>query len=141
MPLHGMFRVIGRGQSVRPFHRLDALQSAAELRYRRTEQGLTEKMRETRTFDHPHEGEVGTTIENFSHRDAQIKVAETVVWTNMDAVPHTVTFGSRGLAQPAFDSGLMGPGQSFALKFDQPGTYLFTCTLHPDMNGVIVVTQ
>jgi ABC-type uncharacterized transport system involved in gliding motility auxiliary subunit len=36
-----------RGQSVRPFHRLDALQSAAELRYRRTEQGLTEKMRQT----------------------------------------------------------------------------------------------
>ncbi len=36
-----------RGQSFRPFHRIDALQSAAELRYRKTEQGLMEKMRDT----------------------------------------------------------------------------------------------
>ncbi len=100
-----------------------------------------ENVRESRTTAHPHEGEVATTIENFSHRNAQIKVAETLVWTNMDAVPHTVTLGSKGVPEPGFDSGLMGPGQSFALKFDQPGTYSFTCTLHPDMNGEIVVTQ
>ncbi len=87
------------------------------------------------------EGEVVTTIENFSHRNAQIKVGETLVWTNMDAVPHTVTLGSRGVAGLGFDSGLMGPGQSFALKFDQLGTYSFTCTLHPSMNGEIEVTQ
>jgi len=36
-----------RGHSVRPFHRLNQLQSAAELRFRRTEQGLREKMLET----------------------------------------------------------------------------------------------
>ena len=99
-----------------------------------------EKVRETRTIAHPHEGEVTTTIENFSHRNAQIKVAETLVWTNMDAVPHTVTLGSQGVAEPGFDSGLMGPGQSFALKFEQTGTYSFTFTLHPTMNGEIVVT-
>ena len=100
-----------------------------------------EEIRETRPFDHPNQEEVATTIENFSHRDSQIKVEETLVWTNMDAVPHTVTLGSRGVAEPGFDSGLMGPGQSFALKFDQPGTYSFTCTLHPNMNGEIVVTR
>ena len=99
------------------------------------------QMRENRTFDHLHEGEVATTIENFSHRDAQIQVGETLVWTNMDAVPHTVTLGSRGVAEPGFDSGLVGPGQSFALKFDRPGTYSFTCTLHPAMNGEILVTE
>jgi len=100
-----------------------------------------EEIRETRPFDHPHGDEVETTIENFSHRNAQIKVAETLVWTNMDAVPHTVTLGSKGVPEPGFDSGLMGPGQSFALKFDLPGTYSFTCTLHPTMNGEIVVTR
>ena len=100
-----------------------------------------EEIRETRPFDHPHEGEVETTIENFSHRDSQIKVGETLVWTNMDAVPHTVTLGSKGVPEPGFDSGLMGPGQSFALKFDLPGSYSFTCTLHPTMNGEIVVTE
>ena len=89
----------------------------------------------------PESIEVETTIENFSHRDSQIKVEETLVWTNMDAVPHTVTLGSGGVAEPGFDSSLIGPGQSFALKFDRPGTYSYTCTLHPNMNGEIVVTQ
>ena len=101
-----------------------------------------ENMRGTSPFDNQqHEGEVATTIENFSHRDSRVKVAETLVWTNMDAAPHTVTSGPRGVAEPGFDSGLMGPGQSFALKFDQPGSYSFTCTLHPTMNGEIVVTE
>ena len=99
-----------------------------------------EKMRETRTFEHLGEGEVATTIENFSHRNAQIQLGESLIWTNMDGVPHTVTLGSRGVPEPGFDSGLIGPGQSFALKFDRPGTYSFTCTLHPAMNGKIVVT-
>lgn len=35
-----------RGLSIRPFHRLDAIQREAELRYRKTEQGLQEKMKE-----------------------------------------------------------------------------------------------
>lgn len=100
-----------------------------------------EQIRETRTLDQGIEGEAATTIENFAHRSSQIQVAETLVWTNMDAVPHTVTLGKRGVAADGFDSGLVGPGQSFALKFDQPGTFQFTCTLHPNMNGEIVVTQ
>ena len=100
-----------------------------------------EKMRETKTRDQPHEGEVANTIENFSHRSAQIQVGETLVWTNMDPVPHTVTLGSRGVAEEGFDSGFIGPGQSFVLRFDRPGTYSFTCTLHPAMNGEIVVTE
>ena len=48
---------------------------------------------------------------------------------------------SPGVAEPGFDSGLVGPGQSFALKFDRPGTYSFACTLHPAMIGEIVVTE
>ncbi|MBF8288107.1 MAG: hypothetical protein HW381_1215, partial [Candidatus Rokubacteria bacterium] len=35
-----------RGLSIRPFHRLDAIQREAELRYRKTEQGLQEKLKE-----------------------------------------------------------------------------------------------
>ena len=100
-----------------------------------------EEMREARTAEPLHEGEVATTIENFSHRDAQIQVEETLVWTNMDPVPHTVTLGSQGITAEGFDSGLVGPGQSYALKFDRPGTYSFTCTLHPAMNAEVVVTE
>jgi plastocyanin len=99
------------------------------------------KMRETRSLHDPLEGEVATTIENFQHPSPQIQVGETLIWTNMDGLPHTVTLGSRGVAEPGFDSGLMGPGQSFSVKFDRPGSYAFTCTLHPAMNGEIVVTE
>jgi plastocyanin len=62
-----------------------------------------------------------------------------VVWTNVDGVPHTVTFGSQGVAEDGFNSGYIVPGQSFAFKFDQPGEYRYTCTLHPSMNGEITV--
>jgi plastocyanin len=31
------------------------------------------------------------------------------------------------------------PGQSFTLTFTEPGTYPYTCNLHPAMNGVVVV--
>ena len=89
----------------------------------------------------PIEGEVATTIENFSHRNALIQAGDTLAWTNMDAVPHTVTLGSGKKSEPGFDSGLIGPGQTFALKFDQAGTYSFTCTLHPGMDGEVVVTE
>ena len=97
-------------------------------------------LRDTKARHQPQAGEVTTTIENFRHINAQIQVGETLVWTNMDPVPHTVTLGSGGVAEEGFDSGLVGPGQSFALNFDRPGTYSFTCTLHPAMNGEIVVT-
>ena len=36
-----------RGLSTRPFHRVDAIQRAAEIRYRKTEQGLLDKLRDT----------------------------------------------------------------------------------------------
>ena len=100
-----------------------------------------DRIRDTQTYDPVQEGEVALTIDRFSLRDAQIKVGETLVWTNVDGVPHTVTSGSRGQAEPGFDSGFVGPGQSFALKFNEAGEYSYTCTLHPVMNAKIVVTQ
>ncbi len=99
------------------------------------------QMRENRSVEALYEDGVATTIENFSHRNAQVKAGETLVWTNMDSAPHTVTLGSRGVAEPGFDSGAIGPGQSFALRIDKPGTYSFTCTLHPAMTASIVVSE
>ena len=81
------------------------------------------------------------TIDRFSLRDAEVKVGETVVCTNVDGVSHTITSGSQGQAEPRFDSGLVGPGQSTALTFQEPGEYSYTCLLHPFMNAKIVVTQ
>ena len=78
-------------------------------------------------------------IENFGHATINIEVGSTVIWENTDGVPHTVTGGSGGVRDGTFDSGLAGPGQTFTRRFDVAGTYAFTCTVHPAMNGTVIV--
>ncbi|MCH8839852.1 MAG: hypothetical protein IH831_04085, partial [Planctomycetes bacterium] len=70
-----------------------------------------------------------------------ISAGEAVVWANADGVVHTITSGSSGVADGGFDSGLVGPGQAYTERFDTPGSYAFTCTLHPAMNGTVIVTE
>ena len=79
-------------------------------------------------------------VQNFEHRVVEISAGEEVVWVNTDPVPHTITGGARGIGDGSFDSGLIGPGQSFRLRFDTPGEYRFTCTIHPAMNGTVIVS-
>lgn len=64
-----------------------------------------------------------------------ITTGTTVVWTNNDAVPHTVT-----ALDGAFDSGIFDPGSSFSWRFTNPGNDDYQCDLHPTMQGTIVVT-
>jgi plastocyanin len=63
-----------------------------------------------------------------------IKAGSTVVWSNMDDEPHNVV-SDTGM----FRSGGMDTSESFSHKFDKPGTYHFTCSIHPRMVGTIVV--
>ena len=91
--------------------------------------------------DRSEEGALTVSIENFGFTAKQIKAGETLTWTNVDGVPHTVTSASKGLGEGGFDSGPISPGQSFATRFDQPGEYRYTCTIHPVMTATITVTQ
>lgn len=70
----------------------------------------------------------------FSPATLTIQVGDTVTWTNFDQVEHTATSTSG-----AFDSGLLGQGESYSLTFTEPGTYDYLCTPHPSMTGRIVV--
>jgi plastocyanin len=70
----------------------------------------------------------------FSPAQTEIAVGTTVTWINNDTVPHTAT-ESDGL----FDSGVLDAGASFSFTFDEPGTYDYTCLIHPEMKGTIVV--
>jgi plastocyanin len=63
-----------------------------------------------------------------------IGVGAKVTWVNKDDEPHTVV-SDTGM----FRSGAMDTDESFSFKFDQPGTYHFTCSIHPRMTGTIVV--
>ena len=78
--------------------------------------------------------------------ETTISQGDTVVWDfNSASLPHTSTEcgASCGApsASPLWDSGTI-EGGTFQFTFDDPGTYLYHCELHPtDMNGGIVVQE
>lgn len=63
-----------------------------------------------------------------------IGVNNTIVWTNEDGMPHTVTEVNK-----IFDSGNMNSGDSFTYTFSVPGTYLYYCAYHIWMKGTVIV--
>jgi plastocyanin len=70
----------------------------------------------------------------FSPQSVTIKAGDTVVWTNKDSVEHDVT-----AADGSFKSGILASGATFSHPFAQAGTYEYSCTLHPGMNGTVIV--
>ena len=63
-----------------------------------------------------------------------IGVNNTVVWTNDDSMPHTVTATNK-----LFDSGNMNQGSTFSFTFTTPGTYTYGCSYHSWMKGTVIV--
>ncbi len=66
----------------------------------------------------------------------KIKVGDTVTWTQVDTVKHTVTIVT---GPENFDSGLLTSGQTYSHTFTKPGTYSYKCTPHPNMRGEVIV--
>jgi plastocyanin len=75
-------------------------------------------------------------IQNFAFNPGTVEIpAGTVVtWTNLDTTAHTVT-----AQDGSFNSGNLNPGQTFSFTFDTPGTYVYNCAYHPNMQATIVV--
>ena len=80
--------------------------------------------------------EVAMKIDNFTFTPQQItvKAGTTVVWTNGDDIPHTVT-SKTGI----FKSKALDTDDKFSFTFATPGKYDYFCALHPHMTGTIVV--
>jgi plastocyanin len=70
----------------------------------------------------------------FAPTSLTIKAGSPVTWVNNDDEPHSVVSDS-GL----FRSGGLDTGERYSFRFDKPGTYHFTCSIHPRMVGTIVV--
>jgi len=79
-----------------------------------------------------------------------ISVGDIVTWFNDDREGHTVTSGqgsgrfgwmSDDFGQPDgfYDSGRFLPGDSWSYKFEDKGTFRYFCTIHPWMEGVVLV--
>jgi plastocyanin len=71
---------------------------------------------------------------DFAPRSVTVDSGGTVRWRNTGVAPHTATDGSG-----AYDSGMVASGGTFEQVFTTPGAFPYSCTLHPGMNGVVLV--
>jgi amicyanin len=69
----------------------------------------------------------------FDRVNISIKVGSTVRWVNLDSVPHRILF------EDGADSTVVAASQSWSRKFDEAGTYKYACTIHPTMQGTVIV--
>ena len=70
----------------------------------------------------------------FAPTTIQVNRGATVTWTNHDNFTHSVQVQG----QP--DVHMLRPGEQTQVRFDQPGTYPYVCTLHTqNMRGTVVV--
>ena len=72
----------------------------------------------------------------FRPANMTVKAGSTVRWVNADDHPHNIAFANKDFSASTF---LLGSGQSSSQRFDRPGTYDFSCLIHPQMQGQIVV--
>ena len=68
-----------------------------------------------------------------------VEKGSSVTWINEDSAFHSVTSGVYDEPTGLFDSGYMDPYQNFSYLFDTSGTYDYYCTLHPWMEGQVIV--
>lgn len=75
-------------------------------------------------------------IKNFSFTPTRLTVAggTTVKVTNADQVPHTLTSDDG-----SFDAGEIGVGKTKTIVLKRPGTFTYSCQIHPSMTGTLVV--
>jgi plastocyanin len=71
----------------------------------------------------------------FDPAEVTVAVGDTVTWTNNDSVAHDVTADSFSSGE----AGGMAAGDTFEHTFDEAGTFEYVCTVHPGMDGTVVV--
>jgi len=81
-----------------------------------------------------------TTDECYIPFGVKIDVGDEVIWTIEDMAFHTVTSGNpTDGPDDLFDSGMFKIDEQFSHKFEESGNFDYFCTLHPWMEGIVVV--
>ncbi len=74
----------------------------------------------------------------FNPPELKVKAGTTVTWVNDEKrASHSVIF----LGPAGFESERMFPGESWSRTFDKPGRYPYSCGPHPEMRGLIEVSE
>lgn len=77
-------------------------------------------------------------VENYQYKPAEltVKVGTTVEWVNKEArTSHSVIWAG------GTESDRFFPGESYRRKFDRPGRFPYSCGPHPEMKGLVIVTE
>lgn len=76
------------------------------------------------------------TIQNFAFTPATItiKSGDQITWTNQDSMGHSATADDG-----SFDTGILGQNSTKTITFSKPGTFLYHCSVHPNMKATIIV--
>lgn len=71
-----------------------------------------------------------------AYRPARLEVVAgtEVRWVERDTRLHDVTADDH-----SFASDFLQEGETFTVRFNEPGTYRYHCTIHPDMTGEVIV--
>ena len=77
-------------------------------------------------------------IDNFTFTPQEITITRgtTLTWVNDDDIPHAIAATNK-----AFRSKAMDTEQEFSFTFTEPGTYEYFCSLHPHMQGKVIVKE
>lgn len=77
---------------------------------------------------------VTVNIQEYAYNPSVIRIKEgdTITWVNQDTVQHNVSNDS-------FESPLLSNGETFSYTFETAGTFEYTCTPHPYMEGTVIV--
>jgi plastocyanin len=92
-------------------------------------------------------GVVGMAHETFTTGEVAIHRGATLTFVNDSHYMHTIGPGHNGTLVTAADEPmhrrvLMEEGDRYTTPpFNKPGTYQFACSLHPDMNLKVIVTN
>ncbi len=76
-------------------------------------------------------------IKNFAFSPVTLTInkGDTVVWTNVDAAPHTVTSDSGS----ELTSDTLNKGDTYTHTFNTAGTFAYHCAFHSGMKATVVV--
>lgn len=84
-------------------------------------------------------GGTSITIKDFAYdpADATAKVGDTVTFTNEDSAPHD----AKSTDGPSLEVPVMQQGESQSTTVEEAGTIQYICTIHPQMQATLTVTE
>ena len=72
----------------------------------------------------------------YGPKEITVQPGTTIVWTNHDETPHTVTSKDKSFASKGLDT-----DDKFEHTFAGEGDFTYICTVHPYMTGVVHVRK